>query len=96
MGSAAQRKCHVAGTATEIQDTGIRALQDRVKFASGAPPPEAVDVEGENVVEKIVARRDRGKHLADGGGSGLTVVCSRGRGTYDGLLDLLIHTLVGR
>jgi hypothetical protein len=76
----AQRQGHVGGAAAQVERARAGALQDFAEEARRPPPPQLVDVEGEQVVEQIVAGRDGGEHRAhrlrrllgigDAGGSG--------------------------
>src|ERR1035441_4731477 len=59
-----QRKCHVAGPAAEVEHLRTRTLQHRAEDAGSAVPPDPVDVHREHMVQQIVARRDRRKHIA--------------------------------
>src|SRR6266404_1070004 len=62
-GSATQSQRHVAGPTADIQDLGIRPLQNMAESSRRAPPPPTVDIGGENMIEQVVARRDLIKHL---------------------------------
>jgi hypothetical protein len=77
---AAQSERHIAGPATQVENTGIRTPQDVPKTAGGAAPPHAVYVAGKHVVQKIVTGRDGGKHVAHGAGCGLLITRACGSG----------------
>ena len=82
---AVQSEGHVAGAAAEIESAGAGALQDVAESAGGAAPPQAVNVEREQVVEQVVAGRDGGEHVAHGGGGLLAVLRAFGGGADDRL-----------
>jgi hypothetical protein len=58
-----ERERHVTGAATDIKNAGIRSGQDMSKLSRGLPPPKPINVEGEQMIEQIVAGRDGGKHF---------------------------------
>src|SRR5438128_10532818 len=58
----------VRRSATQIERDRVRAPQPIGNFFDDEPPPASVDVERQRVVEKIVTRRDLGKHRAHLGG----------------------------
>ena len=62
-----------------------------VELSRRAPPPQAVDVERENVIQQVVARRNRGKHLAHRLRGRLAIARSGRRRADDPLFDLLSH-----
>ena len=59
-----QRQEQVAGAAADVQNQGAGPVQDGAEAAHGAGAPVAVDVEREEVVEKIVAAGDASEHPA--------------------------------
>lgn len=73
-GASKKSEGHVAGPAAEVEDGGIGTREDMGETACGAPPPESVDVEGKDVIEEIVARRDRAEHVAHSKRCGFLVV----------------------
>src|SRR5579863_10546682 len=72
----AKRESHVAGTAAYIENAIIRPRQYPLELSRGAAPPHAVDVERQNVIQKVVARSNRGKHVAYRASSRLRVARS--------------------
>src|SRR5207245_11420324 len=62
---AMKSKCHVASAAAQIHHTGVRAGEDVSEGLRGAPPPQMGDIEREEMIEKVVTRRDGAEHLAD-------------------------------
>src|SRR6266568_5577211 len=61
-------KCHVASAAAQIHHTGVRPGEDMSEGPGGSPPPQTVDIEREEMIEKVVTRCDGAEHLADGAG----------------------------
>ncbi len=59
-------KCHVASAAAQIQHTDARSGEDVSEGPGSSPPPQMVDIEREEMIEKVVTRRDGAEHLADG------------------------------
>jgi hypothetical protein len=55
----------VASAAAEIKDDGVFSLEDGAEALGGACAPETVNLERENVVERVIARRDLREHLAN-------------------------------
>jgi hypothetical protein len=87
-----QRNCHVAGACTEIKNFCVWALQDVGKDASGAPPPEPVNVHRQGVIGQVIPRRNLIEHLLHGASGGLLVRGARGSGTPGDLCLLeIIH-----
>src|SRR5260370_30808388 len=82
----AQGEGHVSGAAAKIENAGIGLGEGLRESAGGATPPQAVDVEGEHMVEQVVARSDRGKHLADGAGGGIGIARAFGGGSEYGFV----------
>jgi hypothetical protein len=64
--AAAQRERHVSGAATKIKHASFGTPQNGIEGPRRAPPPQAVNVERENMIQQIVARRNRSEHLPDG------------------------------
>jgi hypothetical protein len=62
---AAQGSSEVTRAATQVEGAGVFFREDAAKTTGHAAPPEAVHVEGEKMVQEIVARRDSRKHFAD-------------------------------
>ena len=56
--------------------------------AGGSPPPIAIHIQRKNVIEQIVARRDAGKHLANGVGGRCLILSRCNPGTGRGGIDL--------
>jgi len=63
-----QRESHVAGAAADVEDARFGPHQNMQKTARRAPPPDAIHVAGEHVIQQVVARRDAVEHFADGAG----------------------------
>ena len=63
---AMKSKCHVASAAAQIHHTGVRSREDVREGPGGSPPPQTVDIEREEMIEKVVTRCDGAEHLADG------------------------------
>ncbi len=63
---AMKSKCHVASAAAQIHHTGVRPGEDMSEGPGGSPPPQTVDIEREEMIEKVVTRCDGAEHLADG------------------------------
>ena len=59
----AHREREVAGATTEIEDESVGAHEDRTKESGGAGTPEAIELKGKDVVERVVSRRDLREHL---------------------------------
>ena len=55
----------IAGTAAKIENYGISALKDGAEVPCCASAPEAIQFERQEMVQKIVARRNLREHLAD-------------------------------
>lgn len=72
---------HVTGPAADIQNPGRRANQDMPKAAGCTPPPEPVDIAGEDVVQQVIARSNTVEHLPDGTRGSRLVACSLRTGT---------------
>ena len=72
----------------------LGTLQNGIELARSAPPPQPVNVERKHVIQQIVARRNRGEHLADGLRRRLAVARTGGSRAYDPLIYLLIHMMV--
>ena len=72
-GLAIQSKCHVARAAAEIQNPGIWPGKDMSKNPRHPAPPQSVYIEGQEMIEQVVARRDGGEHLADSAGCSLGI-----------------------
>src|ERR1700719_3317492 len=76
----AEGKGHVAGAAAEIKDAAIGLGKDLREGAGGAAPPQAIDIERENVIEQIVAGSDGGEHVPDGASGCFGIMCAFGGG----------------
>jgi len=61
----AQGESHIPRTAAQIQDSGVGLGKDLGEGARRAAPPQAIDIKRQHVIEQVIARSDRGKHLAD-------------------------------
>jgi hypothetical protein len=62
---AAEIEREIARAAAEIENDGAGALEDGEKEARRSPAPEAIDLEGEKMIEEVVARSDLAEHFAD-------------------------------
>src|SRR2546422_733859 len=60
---AMKSKCHVASAAAQIHHTGVRSGEDVSEGLRGAPPPQMVDIEREEMIEKVVTERDVPQHF---------------------------------
>src|SRR5215467_1913716 len=78
-----QGKRHVASSAAEIEHACIRALQDVVESSRRATPPQAIHIQGENMVQQVVAGRDGSEHLAHGTSGGVLIASAFGRRSDD-------------
>src|SRR3979411_3353290 len=78
-----QSASHVSGAAAKIQHASIGTPQNGIELARGAPPPQPVNVERENVIQQVVARRDRRKHFPDGLRRRLAISRTGGGGASD-------------
>ena len=58
-------KCHVASAAAQIHHTGVRSREDVREGPSCSSPPQTVNIKREEMIEKVVTRRDGAEHLAD-------------------------------
>src|ERR1022692_302291 len=81
-----QRKCHVPGPAAQVEHLRTRTVQHLAEDAGSAVPPYPVDVHREHVVQQIVARRDRRKHIAHGFGGRCFALRSGWGGAHDTLI----------
>src|ERR1700716_3523675 len=81
-----QSESHVSGAAAKIQHASIGTPQNGIELARGAPPPQPVNVERENVIQQVVARRDRRKHFPDGLRRRLAISRTGGSGAHDSLV----------
>ena len=88
---AMKSKCHVAGAAAQIQHTGVRPGENVSEGPGGSPPPQAVDIEREEMIEKIVTRRDGAEHLADSAGRCISICGAFRRGANYFGLGLAAH-----
>jgi len=61
----AQGESKVAGAAAQVEDDSVFALKNGAEEFGGAGAPEAVDIDGKDVVEGIVSGGDVGEHRAD-------------------------------
>jgi len=61
-----ERDGEIAGAAADVEDSGVGIGKRGAKGKSGATPPEAIDVCGEDVVEEVVAGRNGVEHLLHG------------------------------
>ncbi len=61
-------KGHVARAAAQVEDEGVGPAQDVAEGAGRAPPPEAVDADGKEVIEEVIAAGDGVEHLLYVGG----------------------------
>ena len=82
---AIQRECHVAGAAAQIEHLRVGTPQHFGEHARGAVPPHPIDVHREHVIQQIVARRDRGEHLAHRIRCGRFVARARRSGAHNAL-----------
>src|SRR5581483_10571400 len=69
-------KGHVPSAAAEVQHTHTLSIEKMRKSSCGASPPQTIDVEREQMVQQVIAWRNRGEHLAHGAGSRFWVCCS--------------------
>src|SRR5215475_787335 len=58
-----QSRRHVAGTAAEIEDLSIWLAQDMDECSRSAPPPDAIHIQREQMIRKVVSRRNFIEHL---------------------------------
>jgi hypothetical protein len=58
-----QRNRKISGAGTQVKDIRVLALQDMSKATGRSTPPEAIDIQRENVVQEIVARGDLIEHF---------------------------------
>ena len=93
-----QRERHVTGAATKIESGRIWTLKDVGESARRTVPPPTVDVERQDVIEKVVTRRNGGKHLSHGVRHGGTVSLSGalGGGADDHRFLQVVHGLEDR
>src|ERR1700686_5221072 len=89
--SSAQSERHIASAAAKIKHASRGTFENCIKLAGSAPPPQTVDVTRENVIQKIVARRNRSEHLADSLRRRLAVLGTGGRCPNPSLLHFWIH-----
>ena len=89
---AMKSKCHVASAAAQIHHTGVRSGEDVSEGLRGAPPPQMVDIEREEMIEKVVTRRDGAEHLADGAGCCISIRGAFRRSANYFALGLSAHT----
>jgi hypothetical protein len=59
-----QSECHIAGSATEIQHSSIFPLQDVPEPPCRPPPPQAVYIHRQHMIQHVVSRCYRREHLA--------------------------------
>ena len=63
--SARESESEVTGSAAEIEDKGIGPVENGIQKSGGAGPPEPIELQGQQMVEQIVARCDLREHFAD-------------------------------
>src|ERR1700682_5002327 len=63
--SARESESEVTGSAAEIEDKSIGPIENGMQMSGGAGAPEPVELQGQEMVEQIVARRDLREHFAD-------------------------------
>ena len=61
----AKGESEIAGAAAEVEDESVRAREDGAEKFGSAGAPEAVEIDGKNVVERVVGGRDAREHFAD-------------------------------
>src|SRR3974390_330371 len=71
LSSAVESECHVARSAAQVQYSYPRTAEGGIEGPRRAVPPQPVHVHGQDVVQKVVLRRNRAEHIAycDRGGS---------------------------
>ncbi len=89
----AQRESHVSRTATKIQHACLGTLQNGLELPCRAPPPQAVNVERKNMIQQVVARRNRGEHFSDSTRGRLAVLGTSGSRTHNPRICFLIHRM---
>src|SRR5712691_8604313 len=62
--SAVNRNRQVTRSTTKIEYTSISVKKNRPKMSCSAGAPEAIDLQGQQMVQQVVARGDLGEHLA--------------------------------
>lgn len=73
-----ESQCEITGAAADVEDCGFRLHEGGMKCERGPTPPEPVDIRREDVIEKIVSRRDSVEHLLHSlGGVGLILDTDR-------------------
>src|SRR4029077_1888417 len=65
LASLRERKREIAGATAEIQDHGVRSIENRAQAPRSPRAPPAIELSRQQMVEQIVARRDLREHLAD-------------------------------
>ena len=88
---AMKSKCHVASAAAQIHHTGVRSGEDVSEGLRGAPPPQMVDIEREEMIEKVVTRRDGAEHHADSAGCCISICGAFRRSANYFALGLAAH-----
>jgi len=63
--SFAEGESKIAGAAAEVENEGVFASEDGAEEFGGAGAPDAVEIDGKDVVERVVSGRDAGEHCAD-------------------------------
>src|SRR5215471_12734762 len=79
----AQGKCHVPSATAEIKYSRLGTPNDVLKLVCCTAPPQPVYVQRENVIQQVIARRDRGKHLAHGPRRGIWIPRAFRSSAYD-------------
>jgi hypothetical protein len=90
-GLAMKSKCHVASAAAHIHHTGVRPSEDVSEGPGGSSPPQTINIEREEMIEKVVTRRDGAKHLADGAGCCISICGALRRSTNYSAFGLAAH-----
>src|ERR1700724_3237706 len=76
-----KREHKITCSAAEIEHARARPTKDFRDLLNGSCPPIAIDIEREQMIQKIVARRDVPEHAAHPGGRLLLVLGAGGRGS---------------
>ena len=63
--TALERQRHVAGSTAQVEDAGIGPAKNGSDFSDCPITPEAVDIEGEEVIRQIVTGGDPSEHVAN-------------------------------
>ncbi len=79
----AESESHVSRTAAKIEGGRPGPAKNRTKCAGGSAPPEFIDIRRQEVIQQVIPRRDRCKHLADGARCRFRIGRSLGRGASD-------------